>query len=270
MAPKVYSYARWSTPRQGKGHSPERQLQAAREYAARETNGLVVDEAMVDEGRSAFRGSNVKKGEQAGALGRFLERIEAGEVERGSVLVLENLDRMSRMAPRKALNILSAIVDKGIAVHTTNDGQTYTAKKLDSGDGLQSLLIALLAFNTANQESVKKGTRLRDVWEAKRKNALLKPLSPVGPKWLRLNKATGKWKPIPERVEIVRRIFQESIAGKGVQVIARTLNEEGVPVFGSAKHWHRAYIVKLLDNPAVIGTLVPHILTHDEETGKPR
>jgi len=90
---------------------------------------------------------------------------------------------------------------------------------------------------------------------------------------IRLNPANDRQpihhRRLPRQVEQeLWRIFQEALAGKGVQVIARTLNEEGVPVFGAAKHWHRAYIVKLLDNPAVIGTLRPHILTHDEETGK--
>lgn len=271
MAPKVYSYARWSTPEQRDGDSARRQLEAAREYAA--AHGMDVDEELRDDGRSAFRGKNLKRGENPGALGRFLERIEAGEIEPGSVLVLENLDRMSRQAPLIALEVLAQITKAGVAVHTTNDGQTYTRERLLSPDGLQSLLIALLAFNTANQESEKKRRRLQDVWKNKRANAARRPMTGTCPRWLRLNDETGTWEVIPERAEVIRRIYRDAAAGKGVHTIARELNEEGVPVFTKGKRapkmWQRSYIVKVLDSEAVIGTLIPCVIVYDE-TGRER
>jgi predicted NUDIX family NTP pyrophosphohydrolase len=50
---KAYSYARWSDPRQGKGDSEDRQLSAAREYAAE--HGLVLDAIPISKpGTTAF------------------------------------------------------------------------------------------------------------------------------------------------------------------------------------------------------------------------
>ena len=55
----------------------------------------------------------------------------------------------------------------------------------------ESLLIALLAFNAANQESEKKRARLQDVWAEKRRNAAQKPVSAMGPKCRQSRSALG-------------------------------------------------------------------------------
>jgi DNA invertase Pin-like site-specific DNA recombinase len=111
-APKVYSYTRWSTPEQAKGDSLRRQTEAAAKWAAR--RGLVLDEslAITDEGRSAYRGGNA---EGDAGLSRFLEACRRGLIEPGSFLLVESLDRISRMAPRRAQRLLDDIVDAGVA-----------------------------------------------------------------------------------------------------------------------------------------------------------
>src|SRR5690242_14410049 len=89
VAPSVYSYIRFSTPEQKLGDSLRRQVEAAKGWAAR--RGLQFDETLRDEGKSAYRGTHRTKGH----LGRFLSRVENGEVPKGSVLVVENTDRLS-------------------------------------------------------------------------------------------------------------------------------------------------------------------------------
>ena len=90
--PRAYSYLRFSTTEQLKGDSLRRQTQAARAYA--DTHGLDLDEALTfrDLGVSAFKGKNVAEG----ALGAFLQAVDAGRVPPGSWLLVENLDRLSR------------------------------------------------------------------------------------------------------------------------------------------------------------------------------
>lgn len=61
--------------------------------------------------------------------------------------------------------------------------------------------------------------------------------------------------------------------GMGQNLIATTLNREGEPTFGDSsrspgRYWHRSYVVRVLRNPAVVGTLVPHVVEHAE--GKKR
>ncbi len=88
----VYSYMRFSDPRQAAGHSGERQ----RAYAARwaEEHGLLLDDtlSLKDEGLSAYHQKHIK----SGALGVVLAAVDAGRVPIGSVLVVEGLDRLSR------------------------------------------------------------------------------------------------------------------------------------------------------------------------------
>lgn len=113
---KAYSYVRFSTKRQGKGDSLMRQLDKSREYAAE--YGLDLQEkSFEDLGVSAFDRSNVTKG----ALAAFIKAVEAGAIERGSFLLVENLDRLSHADVLDAMNLLSTLVKLGIRVVTLVD-----------------------------------------------------------------------------------------------------------------------------------------------------
>ena len=250
---RVYSYTRFSTPEQALGDSYRRQTEAAAKWAAR--RGLVLDDALsfFDEGVSAFRGSNT--GEDRG-LGRFLYACRSGLVPRGSYFLVESLDRVSRMAPRRAQRLLDDIVDAGVTIVTLNDGQEYTAERLDNDP--TALLIALMVAWRAHEESKTKARRLAEAWQEKRRKITAgesDKLTERAPGWLRWT--SEGWTIIPERGEVVRRVFAMTLEGVGEHKIAATLNEEGVPVFGRGKMWHRSAIAKLLRNPSVIGTLIP-------------
>jgi DNA invertase Pin-like site-specific DNA recombinase len=145
---RVYSYTRFSTPEQALGDSHRRQTDAAAKWASK--RGLILDEtlAIFDEGVSAFRGSNT--GEDRG-LGRFLFACRHGMVPTGSYFLVESLDRVSRMAPRRAQRLLDDIVDAGVTIVTLNDGQEYTADRLDNDP--TALLIALMVAWRAHEES---------------------------------------------------------------------------------------------------------------------
>lgn len=259
--PKAYSYLRFSTPEQLKGDSLRRQTTMAREYAAR--HGLDLDEDLTfhDLGVSAFKGANA----ESGKLAYFREAVEVGLVKPGSLLLVEALDRLSRLTPLKAIRVLEDIVDAGITVVTLNDGKSYTAETLHNDQ--TSLLVAVIMFMRANDESANKARRVRAAWEGKRLAAGSRPLTSVVPAWLRLNRDTGKLEVIPERQRIVRRIFAEYMAGRGHHAIADGLNADGVPCFGEgsrkAVHWHRTYVRKILVNPATHGVYVPHTYVYE-------
>ncbi|MCO1460191.1 recombinase family protein [Burkholderia multivorans] len=253
--PKAYSYLRFSTPEQLKGDSYRRQTAMALEYAAR--HGLALDQDLTfeDLGVSAYRGANA----EAGRLGEFLEAVRVGLVPRGSYLLVEALDRLSRLVPRKAVRVLEDIVEEGITVVTLNDGREYTEATLN--DDPTSLLIAIVLFMRANEESATKSRRLRAAWEGKRQNIEGRPLTAITPAWVSLNE--GKLELIPDRAAIIRRIFDMYVAGVGYASIAETFNREGIACFGRAQHWHRTYIRKILTNDAVVGTFTPHRIVHE-------
>lgn len=251
-APKVYSYVRFSTPEQALGDSKRRQVNAARAWAAE--HGMELDEELRDEGVSGFRGANTK---DEAALGQFLQAVHAGDVPRGSYLVVESLDRLSRDKLLQAQNILTGLLLAGVNVVTLSDGRTYSQESVNANP--IDLIASLLVFMRANEESETKAKRLRAVWSGKRERALATGarMTTKGPAWLR---AVGDgWEIIPERGEIIRRIFEETLAGDGQHRIAERLTAEGVPTWEGGRVWHRTYVRKLLENPAIRGDLVAYV-----------
>lgn len=256
--PKVYSYARFSTPEQAQGDSFRRQTEAARAWARK--RGLELDERLriADEGVSAYRGDNALDG----GLSRFLEACRRGLIEPGSFLLVESLDRISRMAPRRAQRLIDDIVDNGVTIVTLNDDQEYTAERLDNDP--TALLIALMVAWRAHEESKTKGRRVAAAWAEKRRKVRENPserFTRRAPAWL-LPCPKGGWMLDEPKAETVRRIFALTLAGEGENKIAAMLNSEGVPVLGRGKHWHRSTVAKVLRNPAVIGTLIPGRMEH--------
>jgi DNA invertase Pin-like site-specific DNA recombinase len=162
--PSVFSYIRWSSDKQTDGHSRQRQEEMAQEYVSRHGLELPKENILIDEGMSAFTGTNITSGK----LGWFLERVKAGKVARGSVLLIEGFDRLSRQAPLDSILLFSQILQAGIKLVTLNDGQEYTA---ENSKQIEKLFLPLLSFGTSNQESEKKQARLRSVWAEKRARA---------------------------------------------------------------------------------------------------
>jgi DNA invertase Pin-like site-specific DNA recombinase len=260
--PTAYSYLRFSTPEQMKGDSFRRQKEAAETYATE--HGLELDNNLTfrDLGVSAYRGAN----SETGSLGVFLKAVREGIVPPGSYLLVESLDRISRQYARKAQRVLEDIVDEGVTVVTLCDGRVYDSETLNR-DPL-TLLASLIIFIRANEESSLKSARVRAAFDRKR-NSLFDDDSPKEPftrrlpSWILWDEHTRQFVVDAERAEVVKTIFDWADQGLGQHAIAQRLNQSGVQTFGKSERWHRSYIKKLLSNPAVIGTFVPHIKEED-------
>lgn len=252
--PKAYSYLRFSTPDQMRGDSRRRQWQRTIQYA--EQHGLDLDETLTfhDLGTSAYRGKNAEEGR----LGEFIRAVDEGRVKKGSYLLVENLDRLSRQDPYTAFNQFSAILKKGIHIVTVGDGQVFSAERMD----FSALMLAVVGMQRAHEESRTKSQRLSAAWEGKRQKAQEGEVKFTSrcPAWLELDKATQTFKQVSERVEVIRRIFQMLLDGHGKRSITRTLNGEGVPTFGRSQGWQDSYIQKISQNEAVIGVYQPHCM----------
>ncbi|NJD37379.1 MAG: recombinase family protein [Geobacter sp.] len=264
--PKAYSYQRFSTIEQQRGDSLRRQTDLAATYCKQ--HGLDLVESYADLGVSAFRGGNVAPETR---LSAFLDDVRARprKVPEGSYFLVESLDRLSRNKARHALRILESICDEGVTVVTLNDGKVYTAESLD--DDPTALLMSLLIFVRANNESEEKSKRGRANWQQKRDTAITEPLTEKLPAWCRLIRSEGKktraGKGVPERIEliperaaIVKQMFADYLAGVGQVTIAKRLNLAKVPCWGRAMMWHTSYISKILSSPSVMGVYVPHLL----------
>jgi DNA invertase Pin-like site-specific DNA recombinase len=254
---RAYSYVRFSSPEQAKGDSFDRQTRQTKAYCER--RGLVLDTELTfrDLGVSAFHGRNAEK-----QLGAFLDAVRTGVIAKGSYLIVESLDRISRQTVRKAVRIMEEIVEAGINLVDLSDGdRVYNAHILDTDP--TAFLFMAIRFMRANEESALKSRRVAASYERKRKDALEgKLFTKALPAWLRWNDNTGKHELIPERAKVLRGIFDKADAGWSKHRIARWLNTRGVETWGTGKrkaaYWHSSYIQKLLANPAVIGTFTPH------------
>ncbi|MGI6855503.1 recombinase family protein [Mesorhizobium sp. 1B3] len=253
--PKAFSYVRFSTPEQARGDSLRRQLTKAEDYAR--SHGLdLVDDAYMDQGISAYRGRN----KNDGALADFLQAVEDGVVEKGSYLLVESMDRLSREKPRKAVRLLEDICEGGITLVTLADSKEYTSETLDADP--MSFMWAFMVAIRANEESETKSKRVREAWGRKKVRARddKLPITRRTPAWLTLRDST--YEVLGDRASVILRIFKDADKGIGQHAIAQRLNAEGVEPFGDgsrkAAFWHRSYVSKLLSNPAVIGTFTPH------------
>lgn len=261
---KAYSYLRFSTPDQLKGDSFRRQTEGSREYAKRHHLDLDENLSFKDLGVSAYRGKNV----QEGALGVFIKAVETKKVRKGSYLLVENLDRLSRDKVRVAFKQFTRILELGVNIVTLTDNKVYTDATYD--ENISDILISIMTMIRAHDESDLKSKRLSASWINKRNKAQAggKKLTGRCPAWLKLNPDRESFVVDTARKKIVRRIFDMTIAGHGKSVIMRRFNAEGVPTFGRSNSWHSSYIQKILENEAVIGVGQPMRFPTDEEKKK--
>lgn len=256
----AWSYLRFSTPKQQWGDSLRRQTDAARAYAAR--HGLKLeDRTYQDLGVSGYTGRNIREG----ALGAFVKAVEEGKVKRGSYLLVESLDRLSREKVLAAFESFRRLLELGVVVVTLQDERQYTKESLS--ESFTDLMMSLLTMQRAHEESLTKSRRLSAVWQNKRKTAATAgvPLTKMCPSWLTLSDDRKIYVEIPDKVKTVRHIFDLAASGRGHESIARTLNREGVKPIGRATHWHASFVLKILENQAVIGTFQPGRRASDPE-----
>jgi DNA invertase Pin-like site-specific DNA recombinase len=160
---RAYSYVRFSTPSQAAGASLQRQSEKAAKYALEHGLTLDTELSMTDLGVSAYRGKNVR----TGALGGFMEAVERGYVARGSYLLIENMDRLSRSDIVTAQGLFLQLVGSGINLVTLTNGETYSAERFQREP--EAIFLVVLELIRANKESVRKAQLVGDAKARKKK-----------------------------------------------------------------------------------------------------
>lgn len=254
--PKAYSYIRFSSPEQSRGDSYRRQRELAEAFCKDNDLEFVNSKEYLffDKGRSAFKGKHL---DDTGELARFLRFVKEGAVAKGSYLLIESLDRLSREKVKDALPRFLDLLNAQIKVATLSDGRCY-----DENYNELDLIISIVQMSRAHNESLIKGQRVHQAWKMKQEKARIDktPLGAACPAWLCIQ--DGKYVPIPERVKVVKLIFNLSREGHGQRVICNKLNDDGIPVFGTDKRnktgkWGTSSVNKILNNRAVMGEYQP-------------
>jgi DNA invertase Pin-like site-specific DNA recombinase len=247
--PIAISYIRFSSERQRLGDSVRRQLALSLAYCER--NSLTLDESyrLADLGVSGFRGRNVKEG----ALAAFLEAVESGKIPWGSVLIVESLDRLSREQISDALQLFLRILGAGIDIVTLQPERRHSAASIND---IAGIIEPIIIMSRANEESEMKSHRSSQAWSSRRKKAA-QDKTPIGnhcPWWLEYR--DGTYYVIPERAEMVRRVFDLRANGTGYPTIQKMLNAGPLkPRFSD--HWTVGTLFNLITSRQVLGEFQP-------------
>jgi DNA invertase Pin-like site-specific DNA recombinase len=205
-------------------------------------------------------------------LGQFLKLAERGRIPRGSYLVIENLDRLSREDERKALRLWMDILDAGIHIVQLKPEKVFRHEKSDMID----VLHAIIEMSRGHGESEVKSYRVGAAWKQKRAEARANgsAMTKRLPAWVEL--VDGELRLIPERAAVVKRIFHLAATGCGHVLILKALLQDKVPAFGEYKvnkgrkrsafkgEWTRPYIALILKDRRALGELQPKL-----QGGKP-
>ena len=248
---KVYSYLRFSDPRQASGNSIERQIEYAQRWAA--AHNMLLDDTLSlrDEGLSAYHQRHIKQG----ALGTFLAAVEEGKIAPGSILVVEGLDRLSRAEPILAQAQLAQIVNAGITVVTASDGKEYNRERLKAQpmDLVYSLLIMIRAHEESDTKSKRVKASIRRLcerWQDGSYRGLIR--NGKDPQWLNWNNEHKQWDLVPEIVDGVKLAVNMFLSGEGANRIVRKFDERGIKFTQSGKNL-ASHLYKIIRLPALVG-----------------
>ncbi|NML04297.1 recombinase family protein [Sphingomonas sp. G-3-2-10] len=256
MPANAIVYARFSSSEQSKGYSLERQLTLGREFAAEQ--GWTVEATITDEGRSAYHGNNRLEGS---SLHQFELEARNG-LHRGKVLLVENVDRLSRQGPKAAARLIWGLNECGVDVATFHDGRIYGAN--ESGE-LEDVLLLMMSAINAHQESDKKSKRVTASWRSRfdriATGAKNLPM-PNQPLWL--DRVDGELVLNDHRVRVLNDIYDLYIDGVGIHKIVTILHAREEPSWTPPEQrrgnngWFYSYIYRLLTKRTVLGEYVKH------------
>ncbi len=242
------AYVRWSNKDQSKGDSERRQTALAQKMCI--TNGWRLVETVIESGKSAYHGRNRLS---TGELGKLEARAAQGELA-GMVLIVENVDRLSRQEPLQGLNLLQNLTTAGVTVAESSKGTILDAETVR--ENWQSLLVPFLSWGLGYEESKKKGKRVSEAYRATvdrnfRTKGGLADLR-FSPSWIGRDEA-GDYMVIEERAEIVRLIYQRCVDGYGLRSICAELNKDLARTRWQKGDWNQANVREILRNRQTLG-----------------
>ncbi|EPJ92143.1 recombinase family protein [Pseudomonas psychrophila] len=244
--PLAIAYVRWSSTVQGGDDKDSYDRQTSPLEFFTSSTGVPVVETIIDPGQSAFTGENSKKGKLKG----ILDRIESGEIRKGDFLVVESIDRITRMRVLDGVALIQdGILKKGVKLYTTTDNKIYSYE--DPDKDFENLLMISLIAKRANEESEIKSKRRRSAWnKAKTKATDGVPFNAHNlPYGLRHNLETNSFEIVEDEAQEIKEIF-EGLKYEGVSNTLKKVN------LTSKRKWSRKTVHLMLTSRYPIGTLM--------------
>ncbi len=274
----AYHYLRFSSSRQRTGNSVGRQLAWAKKWC--EEKGISLDDTLniSDRAVSAFKGKNRTEG----GLSNFLAACRQGRVRKGSYLLVESADRLSREHPLDGFSLVKELLsDFGVVIVTAFPAQEFSRTNFDrTGWLLQAEFQRAYSESLAKSERSKfnntaKLERAREPIPAGEERTGDRIISSMLPAWLTRvggqivggtvvvgkvvggKRVGGRIVVDKDKAAVVCRIFELSAKGFGQRAIMGKLRAEGVPPIGTAKVWHDSCVGRILSTRAALGEYQP-------------
>jgi DNA invertase Pin-like site-specific DNA recombinase len=273
----AHSYIRFSHPDQAKGDSLRRQTQAAAEWCKRHKVRLDTSTTLHDLGKSAYLGKH-RENPDRNALAAFLKLVEQGRVPRGSYLVIENLDRLTREHIQPALLLVLNLLQAGVRIVQLKPSEIVFDDKSDT----LPVMMMMVELSRGHSESAMKSERVGSAWQEKKACARTGKPQPVKredrvngmpfmtkvlPAWIEAR--GGKLHLIPERAALIKRLYHMAANGYGLKIMVRKLTDEKVPRMGRANRWNKSYLALILSDRRSLGEYQPRRYRDGKPDGPP-
>jgi DNA invertase Pin-like site-specific DNA recombinase len=250
-SPIAFSYIRFSTAEQRKGDSVRRQTRAAADWCAR--NKVRLDESLTfrDLGKSAYLGEH-RKNPDRHALATFLKLVEDGKIPRGSYLIIESLDRLTREHVRAGLMLLLGLIESGVRIVQLSPSELVYDEKSDE----MGLMLAIVELSRGHRESKRKSDLSGPAWRRKKDGAREgRIVTERLPAWVEIKGDALVL--IPRAATAIKLIFHLAAGGYGTPRIVAKLNRDKVPPIGKTGKWVRGYVGKILRDRRALGEYQP-------------
>lgn len=236
-------YGRYSSPKQAKGVSEQRQIDKADAWAA--ANNVTFTDRLLDQGLSGYSGRHRTEG----SFGTLLQQAKDGAITTPALLVLVEGDRAGREDVDVQLeSLVLGLLRSGVDLLVVDSNLHLNLERWRSDLGAQIQLQAIL--HGANQYSRRISERLLDAHERGRQKMLKGQPVRLGwaPHWLEWNGTAwcfnGREQTIIRLLDLAHQ--------HGSAIVAQTLNAEGHHT-AKGRSWTPGTVEHVISSPAVAG-----------------
>ena len=235
----AFPYIRFSSKQQELGDSVKRQMETAENWC-RNNNVELSSLSFEDLGVSAF-----KEGGKRPALADMVDCIKRGVIPKGSYILLENSDRLSRRGFKVALDLVHELVNLDVYIVTLSNGQIFDK---NSTTELSSMLPLLLDADRGRAKSERKSNLIKAAKKSLRESRTVKGKLPF---WIDAKNGEAV---LNEHVSTIEKIIELKLQGQSAQRIARYLNDESNGVqHPNGKKWAAISITATIKNKLLYG-----------------
>ncbi|OEE87598.1 MULTISPECIES: recombinase family protein [Vibrio] len=233
----AYLYIRFSTKKQEQGDSLRRQIEVAEKWCS-ENNIELSAQTYEDLGVSAF-----KEGGKRPALEDLIAAIRMGKIVRGSYLLIEDHDRLSRRGWRHTQELVHQLVLSGVRLVMLKDGKVYDSSNIDN---IFDNIMLMLSAERAQEESERKSRLIKASREKARRD---KKVTGKLPAWISRD---GDGFTFNNKKATIQELINCKLAGKSHQSTAKHLNSLKMTT-GNDSAWSASGVRAIIQNHALYG-----------------